>query len=180
MKIAVRLALSVACISLVSLGQAHTVAPQKAPAKFVGMDKTFAVKAMQLSLGEVMLGQLAQKNAGSNGVKQYGMMMMQDHGMSRDELRNMATHRKMKLPTKTDAEHMSAYRSLSRMKGRAFDSAYAKLMVAGHTKAVALFTKASRQCKDTELRNWAASTLGVLHRHLSMARSLQSGKMHMR
>jgi putative membrane protein len=49
-----------------------------------------------------------------------------------------------------------------------------KMMVKDHEKAVAEFQKQSTQSKDTDVQEFARTTLPTLQEHLTMARDIDS------
>lgn len=54
-----------------------------------------------------------------------------------------------------------------------FNNEYCEMMVKGHKDAIALFEKASTECSDQEVRDWALSTLPALRTHLDHAISCE-------
>jgi putative membrane protein len=71
-----------------------------------------------------------------------------------------------------DAEHRDLLTKLAGKSGPEFDQIYLKHMMMGHEKAVLLFTKASQQCQDADLKGFAAKTLPTVQEHLQMAKRL--------
>ena len=57
------------------------------------MDKGFVLKAAGGSMMEVELGNIAQQNAASQRVKDFGAMMVRDHSKAVDELSTFASRR---------------------------------------------------------------------------------------
>ncbi len=55
---------------------------------------------------------------------------------------------------------------MAKKSGKAFDKAYVNQMVDDHKKAVKLFEDASQNCKDPDLKAFAAKTLPTLKMHL--------------
>ena len=68
---------------------------------------------------------------------------------------------------------MSIYKKLNEKTGKDFDNAYCKLMVDGHTSAVALFEKASVESTDAEIKSWATEILPILRTHLDKSITCQ-------
>jgi putative membrane protein len=64
--------------------------------------------------------------------------------------------------------------NLEMLSGAQFDAAYAKKMVHGHEKAIALFESATNSLDDSALKKYAAKMLPTLHHHLTMAEDLHS------
>jgi putative membrane protein len=73
-----------------------------------------------------------------------------------------------------DAKTSKAKEKLARLSGAEFDREYMKMMVKDHEKAVAEFQKQSTQSKDTDVQEFARTTLPTLQEHLTMARDIDS------
>jgi putative membrane protein len=68
-----------------------------------------------------------------------------------------------------DKKHMDA---MMKMKGKAFDSHYMKMMTTDHSKVVTRFETASKTAGDPQLKTWAQGKLPVLKAHLDSARAI--------
>jgi putative membrane protein len=64
---------------------------------------------------------------------------------------------------------------LRSLRGAAFDTAFAKVMVDAHNQAIGLLELAQGQAQHEELRSLIASTLPALREHLQIAQSLAGG-----
>jgi hypothetical protein len=53
-------------------------------------DKTFLADAIQINLAEISVGDLAQKNGGSDDVKSFGKMLVDDHTASNSKATSIA------------------------------------------------------------------------------------------
>jgi putative membrane protein len=133
-------------------------------------DKRFAKEAAVGGLMEVKLGQAAQEKAQSQDVKDFGKMMVEDHGKANDELKALAQQKNVKLPAGMDSAHRSMVSRLSKKSGADFDKAYMQEMVKDHAADVAEFRKASQEVKDPDLKGWADKTLPALEKHLQAAK----------
>lgn len=136
-------------------------------------DRDFVMKAASGGMMEVELGNIAQQNAASQRVKDFGAMMVRDHGKANDELTSFASRRGLMLNTDSLMNlHKSHIESLRNKKGAAFDKAYMSMMVSDHKKDVNEFEKASKMCKDQECRGWAGKTVPTLQIHLDSAQAI--------
>jgi putative membrane protein len=134
---------------------------------------TFVKTAAQDGMTEVELGKLALSKSSNNEVKQFAQKMVQDHGQADQELASLAKSKGLTVPTKLDAKHEAMVKTLSAKSGAAFDSAYAKGMAKGHTKAVALFEAASKS-SDPDMAAFAKKTLPTLQEHEQLAENLRA------
>lgn len=130
-------------------------------------DTTFAAKAAVGGMAEVALGKMAAAKGQSSKVKDFGNMMVMDHGKANAELMNIAKSKNIALPTGLDAEHQAKSDSLSKLSGKDFDAAYVKAMVEGHQKTLALMKSEAANGTDADLKAFAAKTAPVVETHLN-------------
>jgi putative membrane protein len=131
------------------------------------------MEAAQGGMMEVQLGSYAQQNALSERVKAFGAMMVRDHSKANDELKSIATTKSITLPADmSNSKDKKEMDELMKKTGKDFDKAYMKMMVDDHKKDVKAFEDASKDVKDTELKNFASSTLPVLKVHLDSAKAI--------
>jgi putative membrane protein len=135
-------------------------------------DKAFVKNAANGGMMEVQMGQLATKNAASQEVKDFGQMMVTDHGKANDELKSLAAAKELKLPTELKGMQKAKVDKLSKETGAEFDKKYMKAMVKDHKKHVEKFQKATKDVKDPEINAWAAKTLPTLEKHLQRAKEV--------
>ncbi|WP_247237543.1 DUF4142 domain-containing protein [Telluribacter sp. SYSU D00476] len=136
-------------------------------------DTEFAVEAADGGMFEVQLGQLAQKNGSAAQVKQFGQMMVNDHGKANEELKSLAQQKNITLPTSLSTEKQDKYNELSKKTGAEFDKSYMDLMVKDHKEDIEEFREMSQKGKDTELKTWATSKVPALEMHLQRAQTIQ-------
>lgn len=135
-------------------------------------DKAFVKNAANGGMMEVQMGQLAAKNASSQEVKDFGQMMVTDHGKANDELKSLAAAKELKLPTELKGMQKAKVDKLAKETGAEFDKKYMKAMVKDHKKDVEKFRKATKDVKDPEINAWAAKTLPTLEKHLQHAKEV--------
>ena len=136
-------------------------------------DELFVQQAAIGGMAEVEAGNLARLKGSSDAVKQFGAQMVTDHTKANDELKRIATGKKMALPGKPDAAHQAAKEKLQAASGAAFDEGFKKQMIADHKVTIELFEKEAKDGKDPDLKAFAAKTLPDLQGHLKMAEALK-------
>lgn len=136
----------------------------------------FMTKAADGGMMEVQLGQLAQQQAESQRVKDFGAMMVRDHQKANDELKILASTKSVTLSDSLTPEHKRHVTNLQNKKGTAFDKAYMSMMVQDHQKDIKEFEKASNELPDAEVKGFATRTLPVLKTHLDSATAINRGK----
>jgi putative membrane protein len=140
-------------------------------------DQQFVMEAAKADLMEIQSANIAQQNAESQRVKDYASMMLRDHTTSSNELKSFVAGRNVMLPDSlpTDArKHMDA---MAKMKGKAFDNHYMKMMTDDHSKVISKFENASKTAGDPQLKTWAEGKLPTLRMHLDSAKAIRGGKM---
>jgi len=136
-------------------------------------DTTFAAKAAVGGMAEVALGKMAANKGASAQVKDFGNMMVMDHGKANAELMAIAKSENIMLPAGLDAEHQAKSDSLSKLSGKDFDMAYVNAMIDGHKKTLALMQSEAANGKDAKLKAFAAKTAPVVQQHLDKITQIQ-------
>ncbi len=135
-------------------------------------DEMFAKKAAAGGMAEVAAGDTAQKMGANDAIKKYGQQMTVDHTKANDELKSLASAKKIELPTAPDPAHQKALKNLQARSGDSFDKAFKAQMVSDHKATIALFEKEASSGSDPDLKAFAAKTLPDLQQHLKMAEAL--------
>jgi len=137
-------------------------------------DTIFATKAAVSGMAEVALGKIAAEKGTDSSIKNFGKMMVMDHGKANAELMSIAKSKNIMLPAGLDAEHQTQSDSLGRENGKDFDRAYARMMIAGHQKTLTLMQSEASSGKDRELKAFAAKTAPIVKAHLAEIKKIQS------
>lgn len=148
---------------------ANNIAPDQASINF-------ATKAASGGIMEIEAGKLAQQNAKSQRVKDFGSMMVADHGKANAELMSIASSNNVTIPAAMLSEHKKHVDMMSKMKGEAFDKHYMSMMVNDHNKDIAEFTKQANSANNDAFKAFAAKTLPTLQKHLDSAKAIHGGK----
>lgn len=163
----------VCCMTLSCL---PAMAQGKATMSKTMSDQDFVNMGAQTDMLEAHLGQMAADQASSEEVKTYAQMLVTDHTGDYQQLQTLAAKDNLTVPTALDAAHYKMVVPLEKLKGAAFDSKYAGMMVAGHTEAIAVYTKEASDAKNPEVQAYAAATLPTLQKHLDGAKGLLKKK----
>lgn len=146
-----------------------SVAASQAMAQVSQPDQKFAKEAATGGQAEVTFGQLAESNAGSAEVRQFGQRMVIDHSQVNAALEEIARSQHLSLPTGLASQDLETERRLRELKGDRFDATYMNDMVQDHRQDIATFQQEVKNGDDRELRAFAAKYLPVLQQHLEMA-----------
>jgi putative membrane protein len=168
-----RLLTAVCCIAVASV----PAFGQKATAKSNTTDQQFVGFAAQTDMVEANLGQMAQTNGSAQDVKDFGQTLTTDHTSDYQQLKAAASQPSLEVASSIDAEHNKAMIDpFAKLTGAAFDKKFAADMVAGHTKAIALYKKEAAQTQNPALKSYAEAALPVLQKHLDGAKKLGKSK----
>jgi putative membrane protein len=148
-----------------SVTDASTAVPSK-------QDADFLVKAYSGGMLEIQLGKMAMTHASDEGVKEFGTMMVQDHGMGGDSLRSLALGKRIVLPDSVSNDQKKERDNLMKKHGREFDRNYISLMVKDHKDDIDEFEKAARNANDTDIRAFAQRNVAMLQHHLDSAQHI--------
>jgi putative membrane protein len=134
----------------------------------------FVTKAADGGMMEVELGKLAQTNAGSTAVKDYGKMLEEDHSKANAELKSIAAAENISCPASMSEMHNMHVKELAAKKGADFDKAYINMMVEDHNKDIAEFKTAAKSNSDAKVKEFASKTLPTLENHLAKAKAIKA------
>jgi putative membrane protein len=138
-------------------------------------DKMFMVKAAQGGLMEVQVADLAEQKATREDIKEFARKLKADHTAANQRLMAIAKERQVELPT-DPGPHGAMMTKLNGLSGAAFDREWVRMQVQHHRKDVADFRKQSNRGMDSDLKEFASSTLPTLEQHLQTAQSLAANK----
>lgn len=137
-------------------------------------DAKFLTDAVRGDLAEVKLGELAQERGQSEGVREFGEMLVEDHSKALKETAELAKDLDVIPPAQPTPEQTQKHDALARLSGAEFDRQFAAEMVKGHEEAIAKYEKQA-QSGDSKVAKHAADLLPTLEQHLAMAQRLASG-----
>ena len=92
-----------------------------------------------------------------------------DHQMLNDKLKQLAEQKNVQISTQLDTMHQAMLDKLSNETGTTFDKQYVSDQVKGHQHAVALFQQATANNTDSNVKNYAETSVPTLQNHLQMA-----------
>ncbi|HEY3625063.1 MAG TPA: DUF4142 domain-containing protein [Terracidiphilus sp.] len=162
----------VCCLSLMAL----PALAQKKGAGAPMTDQQFVDFAAQTDMVEAHLGQLAGEAAAAQPIKDYAQMLVTDHTADYKQLSDVAKQANLTVPSAIDDEHNKMIGPFEKLKGAAFDKKYEAEMVAGHTKAIAIYKKEAEDAQNPALKSYAQQVLTVLQKHLDGAKDLEKSK----
>lgn len=154
-------------------GVPTNASPTAATTVLNAAEKKFLSDAALGGQYELALAQLATANASDSSVKSYAAMLVSDHTMANQKLQLLAQRRNVVLPTTLPPDKQQVLDRLTKVTGPEFDRQFIQIVgLHDHQTDIGLFEKASREAKDSEVREFASSTLPTLRAHLSAAQNL--------
>jgi putative membrane protein len=152
----------------------HDVHPVELRPVVSAKDVRFASIATNNGLNEVNISKMAQEKTINPRVKNFAIMLVNDHSKFDNELTTIAKDKKITLPALPGMAEMQQANRLAMKQGTDFDRAYVDAMIADQKKAIALYENGAKDCKDPDLKSFAAKTLTILKMHLDSAQAVRS------
>lgn len=139
---------------------------------FAMSDPAFLADAMKGDNNEVAAGKMAAMRGSTEAVRNYGHMLVHDHGAHRMKVvalgRHMGVHSTVALSD--DGKQMRSM--LMGLRGAKFDAAFKQGMIDDHQKDIAKYQDEANSAKSSKVKQMAQDTLPTLNQHLSAAQAL--------
>lgn len=138
-------------------------------------DVNFALQGSYSNQMEVAAGNIAAQRATNTGVRSFGQMMVSDHTMAQSQLQTAANNARLSVTADTSA-FAGMRQQLMMLSGRAFDSTYIAMQVAGHQATLSLLQTEANSGASPSLKAYATAQIPHVQEHLRIADSL---RMHL-
>ena len=136
--------------------------------------REFLYNALRGNNAEIMLGNLAADRGRSQGVRDYGRTLANDHTQARNEVLDVGRRFGIRPTREVTPEARELRDRLASMRGRDFDREFISHMVDDHRKDIDEFRDEAREHHGA-VSDLAARQLPTLREHLRTARSLDRG-----
>lgn len=136
-----------------------------------GDPSSFVKEAVKGNEAEVALGELAERKAQNQQVKDLAAMLRKEHTEANQQLRSLAQQHKVPLNQPLEAKHKEEMQKLQRLSGPEFDKEYVKAMLKDHQKDIQVYQRAAQNLDDPAAKQYAQTTLPKLQSHLQHAKS---------
>jgi putative membrane protein len=157
--------LSFLAASALAISATSAIAQNKDSQKFIST-------AIQHNYAEIDAGKLAQEKGTNPVVKEYGAMLVRDHGAANEKAQAVAKELKVDPPTGADVMHKASYVKLKVLSGDTFDKSFVNGMVSDHDADVKEFKK--QASKSGPAAAHAKEVLPKLEAHLAEAKKIQT------
>lgn len=138
----------------------------------------FIANAIEGDIAEIDIGRLAQEKGQSAAVKEFGAMLVKDHGAHKAKAEEVASQLGVKPPTRSSFGAKATYAKLKILSGASFDRNFAKAMVKDHQEDIKEFEKESS--KNDPAGQLAKESLPTLQKHLQQTQQLTAQKQSSR
>lgn len=135
------------------------------------VDSAFVTDAIKGDNGEVAIGNLAQAQGQSQAVKDFGKLLVSDHGAHKQELAALASSTGVSVTDEPTDEAKANLKKLEALHGAEFDKQFKLMMVEDHKKDIAKYEKQASS-GDPQTAALAQKTLPTLRKHLDAANAL--------
>lgn len=128
-------------------------------------DTEYLRKTAQGVMSEVNLGEMAQKQAADDRVKQFGKRMVDDHGKDLQNIRQLAIQKHVVLPDAPNKEQSKEADKLAKLSGADFDKEYVKYEMKDHKDDVKENGKTMKNAADPDVKNFASAEYRTVVAH---------------
>lgn len=128
-------------------------------------DAEYLQKSAQGTMSEVKLGEMAQKQAADDRVKQFGKRMVDDHGKDLQNIRQLASQKHVNLPDAPNKEQSKEADKLAKLSGADFDKEYVKYEMKDHKDDVKENGKTMKKALDPDVKNFASAEYKTVSAH---------------
>ena len=145
-----------------------------APHQTNNADLLFAQLAAAGGMAEVEFARMTTARSETQAIRDFADLMVKDHGLANDRLKELAEAAKIPLPENITPDHLEVKKRLEGLEKTAFDVAYIKTQIVEHQKTVQLLEWEINSGQDAQLQRFAADTLPKVLHHLQLAQRIHA------
>jgi putative membrane protein len=128
-------------------------------------DTEYLQKSAQGLMAEVKMGDMAQKQAADERVKQFGKRMVDDHGKDLQNLKQLASQKHVTLPDAPSKKQSKEADKLAKLSGADFDKEYVKYEMKDHKEDVEENGKTMKKAADPDVKQFASAEYQTVSAH---------------
>jgi putative membrane protein len=138
----------------------------------------FMARAAMGDRFEIESAKVVQSKSQAQATEEFARHLVDDHSTSSRALESLSRDVGVSPPNvvKLDAAHQAKIDSLRQAEGRQADELFARMQVAAHEDALALYRAYAEAGDNAALKQFARQTIPVLEQHLAMAKKLNGGQ----
>lgn len=138
-------------------------------AKLSDTEKQLLQTIADANKAEIEMGQLAQSNASSPKVKEFGQKLVDDHTQNNQQLQQIAQQKGVQLQDEEKPDEQSLKNKFEKMKGPQFDKAFLQHQRQDHAKLLQELKTEQDKVQDPEVKNFISQTIDAVQQHLQIA-----------
>jgi putative membrane protein len=138
----------------------------------LSQEPSFYERLAQASIAEIQAGKLAQGMGATAEVRNFGAMMVKQHGDANERLSAVANSKGITLPSAPSEDQINTLKALHAQSGARFDKAYLTEQVRAHQDALRLLKTAITSGEDADAQSLAQELLPTVESHLQLAYQL--------
>ena len=142
-------------------------------AKVSAADKQFLKTAADANMTEAHLGEMAQAQASTQAVKDFGKTLAQDHATEYEQLSGVAGKTGETIPKGINVGRDRAIVRLMHMKGRSFDQSFLRDAIQDERRTIAKFQREARHGDNPAIKAYAQQIVPTLQQHVHAAEELE-------
>jgi predicted outer membrane protein len=142
---------------------------QAAPQQRYTGGNEFLIQAMQDSMAEIQICEMAIEKSQNPDVKTFAQSMIDEHGRMGQELEKLAANKKLEVPRSIRAEQEMTVDELSALSGRDFEQRWIQYNIDVHERDVKIFQHYAGAEPDRDIATMAKKHGDTLARHLKAA-----------
>lgn len=146
------------------------------PAAGEAQANQFLMDAMRGDNSEIAAGRLASEKGSSDAVKEYGRMLVQEHGAHKTQVAQVGQALGVQQTDEPSPDGQQLMTRLQGLSGAEFDRAFAQGMVESHRKTIAMYEQQEQAGGPDQVTALVRQSLPVLRKHLEQAEKLQNAK----
>ncbi len=147
-------------------------------AKNTNPDHRFMKMAAETNMTEAHIGQMAENQAASQAVKDFGAMLVKDHTQAYSALSVLGAKTGIQIPKGINAAKITEITQLKPLKGKQFDRKFALDQVQSHSRVIAAFKQEAAHGQNADIKSYATKMLPGLQEHLRRAEQLEKTVKH--
>jgi predicted outer membrane protein len=132
----------------------------------------FLIQAMQDSMAEIQVCEMAIEKSQNPDVKKFAQSMIDEHGRMGQELEKLAVNKKLEVPRVIRPEQEMTVDELSTLSGRDFEQRWIQYNIDVHERDVKVFQHYAGEESDRDIATMAKKHGDTLAKHLKAAHEL--------
>jgi predicted outer membrane protein len=135
-------------------------------------ENEFLVEAMQDTLAEIRICEMAIEKSQNHDVQVFAKKMIDEHGRMRRDMEKLAEKKKLNVPQEIRREQKMTVDELGSLAGRDFEQRWIQYNIDVHERDTKVFRHYAGEQNDADIRALAEHGADTLGKHLKMAHDL--------